>query len=69
MSDEVLAAVLMVAIIMLLRCYTNKNKNINRNRRERFSLSNKPMEHDNSLLHRNPYDDIDYVTPTFVMLR
>lgn len=37
--------------------------------RESFSLSNKPMATENSMLNRNPFDDIDYITPTFTMLR
>jgi len=32
---------------------------------EGFSLSKKPMEHDNNLYYHNPFDDIDYVTPAF----
>jgi hypothetical protein len=33
--------------------------------RESFSLSKKPFEADGTYLHRNPFDNIDYQTPTF----
>ncbi len=38
------------------------------NKKERFSLSQKPMETEWSLLNHNPYDNIDYQTPTFYKL-
>jgi hypothetical protein len=62
-NDKLFAGVLLVVIILLLKCYIDK-----RDTREWFSLSNKHMEHDNNLLNRNPYDDIDYITPKFTML-
>jgi len=34
---------------------------------EGFSLSKKPLEQDWSLLHMNPFDNIDYQTPVFAV--
>jgi hypothetical protein len=62
-NNIMLVGVLFVAIIILLKYHMDKC-----DMRERFSLSSKPMEHDNSMLNRNPYDDIDYITPKFTML-
>ena len=61
--EQILSAVLLVSIILLLNCYLK-----NKTKREGFSLSNRPMETENSMLHRNPYDHIDYITPTFKMI-
>ncbi len=60
MDDNViLAVVLLVLLYMLYNCRQTKNY-------ERFSMSTKPFEPDNTMLNRNPYDDIDYVTPVFL---
>lgn len=32
---------------------------------ESFSPSTKPFEADNTLMNRNPFDDVDYQTPRF----
>ncbi len=37
--------------------------------REGFSLSNKPLEQDNSHVMQNPYDNVDYRTPVFLPIR
>jgi hypothetical protein len=33
--------------------------------KEGFGIDEKPFEPDNTLLNRNPWDDIDYIVPTF----
>lgn len=45
--------------ILLLYC-------MNANKLQGFSVSNKPMEHDWDRLNRNPYDDVDYITPVYM---
>jgi hypothetical protein len=62
-SDQLLTAVLMIGIILLLNCYMSSMKN-----NEYFSPSTKPFEPENSLLNRNPFDDIDYITPSVEMI-
>jgi hypothetical protein len=54
-----LVIIFMLALFCLLYCATNKSN------RDGFSLSKKPFEEDNTLFLRNPFDDIDYVTPVF----
>jgi hypothetical protein len=44
---------------MLLYCYNNK--------KEYFGISEKPFEPDGSMPMRNPWDDIDYVVPKFLI--
>ena len=56
--NNTLACILLLLIIMLLSCYNNKA-------RDYFTPSNLPMETENSLLNRNPFDDMDYQTPVF----
>lgn len=34
-------------------------------KKENFSLSTKPFEPDNYLQNRNPFDDLNYVIPTY----
>lgn len=51
-------------VIYILYKYLYKPKN-----RSGFSLSKKPMEEDNHLLLRNPFDDIDYITPVFYKIK
>ncbi len=34
-------------------------------RKESFTPSNKPMDHENSLLMNGPFDEVDYQTPAF----
>lgn len=63
MSDCLLFAVALSAVLLLLH-----HRYMVNNTAESFSLSNKPMSAENSLLNRNPFDDIDYITPTFTML-
>ena len=50
---------LQIILVILIIFYMFKCK------KEYFSMSNKPMEHDWSLLHMNPFDNIDYQTPTY----
>lgn len=60
-GTEAIACALIVSCVVLLWCYIKKNPCC----QEPFTLSKKPFEVDNSLLHRNPFDDIDYQTPVF----
>ena len=50
--------ILLFLLIMLFYCKTHNNY-------EYFGVDNKPFEPDNSMLNRNPYDDIDYIVPVF----
>ena len=34
---------------------------------ESFGIDDKPFEPDNTLYHRNPWDDINYIKPTFLV--
>jgi hypothetical protein len=52
----VLLAIILIYLIFKQRCLDG------------FGMSEKPMEHDNSLLMRNPWDDIDYIVPKFYKL-
>ena len=58
--DTGLSITLLVLIVSLLKCYLDK-------RQESFSLSTKPFDVENTLLHNSPVDNIDYQTPTFVV--
>jgi len=60
LTNEDLTVILLVGILLLLLCYNSHKK-------ESFGVDNKPFEPDNSLLHRNPWDDIDYIVPTVKM--
>jgi hypothetical protein len=62
-SYQLLTAVLMIGIIILLNCYMSNKKN-----NEYFSPSTRPFEPENSLLNRNPFDGIDYITPSIKMI-
>jgi hypothetical protein len=31
-----------------------------------FGMDNRPFEPENTLLHRNPWDDVDYRVPSYV---
>lgn len=67
MSDntvEYLVLGLLVAVVLLLACYSRISIKLNK---ESFGIDNKPFEPENTLLHRNPWDDIDYIVPTFVV--
>jgi hypothetical protein len=33
---------------------------------EPFSLAKKPVMYDQGLLHRSPFDEIDYITPVYM---
>lgn len=35
------------------------------NKKDYFGIDEKPFEPDNTLLHRNPWDDIDYIKPVY----
>lgn len=49
-----IVALIGIIIIVYMNCDCNQ---------EGFSLSKKPMEADWSLFDRNPFDDVDYITP------
>lgn len=57
---ELLTLVLLCSLILLLYCYNKKSK-------EGFGIDNKPFEPENTLLNRNPWDDIDYIVPSVKM--
>lgn len=60
MTDaEVACLILLILILMLLYCYNNK--------KEYFGIDEKPFEPDGSMPMRNPWDDIDYVVPKFLV--
>jgi hypothetical protein len=60
LSDaEFACTLLLVLLILLLYCYTKK--------KESFGMDNRPMEHENSLLHMNVWDNVDYIVPTMVI--
>ncbi len=59
-SVEYLVLGLVVLLALLLACYYKVNVTI-----DGFGVDNKPFEPENTLLHRNPWDDIDYVVPVF----
>jgi len=53
---DVAYIVLIVLIFCLIRC----------SKKENFGYSEKPFEPDNSSFMRNPWDDIDYIKPTYL---
>ena len=57
---EYLLIGLVLLLIVLIICYSNINIDI-----DGFGTDNKPFEPDNTLLNRNPWDDIDYIVPVF----
>lgn len=63
--NEVETACLLLVVLfgLLLYCYT-KNKDEPYSR-ERFGTNDRPFEPENTLLHRNPWDDIDYIVPEY----
>ncbi len=52
--------VIILAVILLIMIFSPDEA-------EGFSLSRKPMEHDWDRLHRNPFDEVDYQTPRFIV--
>ncbi len=60
---EYLTLGLLVVVILLLACRSKISIKL----AESFGVDNKPFEPENTLLHRNPWDDIDYIVPTFVV--
>jgi hypothetical protein len=50
----------LITIVLLLSCYLKISIKF-----EAFGTDNKPFEPENTLLHRNPWDDIDYIVPVF----
>lgn len=59
-TEEYLTLGLLVALVLLLACYSRVTISI-----DGFGTDNKPFEPDNTLLHRNPWDDIDYIVPVY----
>ncbi len=58
----ILVVAVLICLIMLLSCYLD----INITFKESFGTDDRPFEPDNTLLNRNPWDDIDYVRPVFL---
>ena len=58
---EYLLIGLVLLLIVLIICYSNINIDI-----DGFGTDNKPFEPDNTLLNRNPWDDIDYIVPVYI---
>jgi len=63
-SEQILISVFLVGVILLLNCYIGKQDDTH----EYFSLSTKPFDVDWGMLNRNPFDDIDYITPNMQMI-
>lgn len=59
-SVETACLLLVVLFGLLLYCYTS-----HKNNEEGFGMNNRPFEAENTLLHRNPWDDVDYIVPEF----
>ncbi len=75
-----LSTTLLILLSLLLWCYLNKAKHPNRksykadqsglnanNILESFGMDHRPFEPENTLLHRNPWDDVDYIVPKFIV--
>ncbi len=63
MSDstvQYLTIGVLVALTLLLACYSRISIKF-----EGFGTDSKPFEPDNTLLHRNPWDDIEYIVPVY----
>lgn len=58
---EYLVLAVVVLLILLLACRSKKLDV------EAFGMNEKPFEPDNSEVGRNPFDDIDYIRPKFIM--
>lgn len=54
------ACLLLLALFGLLLYCRIKNKDY-----EGFGMDNRPFEPENTLLHRNPWDDVDYIVPVY----
>ena len=60
---ETLVVALLVLLSLLLICYSGLHiRSV-----EGFGMDDRPFEPDNTLLHRNPWDDVDYIKPEFVV--
>ena len=58
-NNELYCVVFLVICIFLLNCYT-------KNRSEGFGMDDRPFEPENTLLHRNPWDGVDYQVPSYI---
>lgn len=56
---ETACLLLLVLFALLLYCYTKKGGS------EGFGMNERPFEPENTLLHRNPWDDINYIVPVY----
>lgn len=57
-TKDLISICIFAVFLLLIKCMLS-------NKKDGFSLSRKPMETDWSLLHRNPFDDMDYQTPIY----
>lgn len=62
-NTELACAVLLVLLVALLHCYTSCRQPVYM---DGFGMDNRPFEPENTLLHRNPWDDVDYRVPSYV---
>lgn len=55
-----MACLLLLALFgLLLYCYSNHKST------EGFGMDERPFEPENTLLHRNVWDDVDYIVPYY----
>jgi hypothetical protein len=60
MSDILTCIVVAFAVYFILSLVLVKDA-------ESFGTDNKPFEPDNSMVQNNPWDNINYIVPTFVI--
>lgn len=58
--DDTITYLLLALVLLYAWSRYEKCRN-----RSAFSMPNKPFEPDNNLFMSNPFDDMDYITPTF----
>lgn len=59
--ENFLFLVFIILCIFYLFCRSKKSKS------EGFGMDNRPFEEDNSLLHRNVWDEVDYIRPELII--
>lgn len=57
-TDQLLIIILVILTILLIKCFQGNS--------EYFSPRKRPMDTAWSTLHNNPYDNVDYITPSFM---
>lgn len=53
-----IALAVILCIWLFYYCLRDQN-------RDKFTISTTPFREENALLRHNPFDDVDYITPTF----